>query len=78
VELCNTIAQAPIQGIEAALRMIDGINQNHMNETQRIHYRDFDDIDEDEGVTITILPLLIQATVPSFHLIILEEYGDVV
>jgi hypothetical protein len=78
VEACDAIGQAPLQGIEPALSLLHDITQNHMNEDQRIFYSEFNEIDPDKGVMINSLPLLIQATIPSFHLRILNGDGDVV
>jgi hypothetical protein len=78
VEVCNAIAQAPVQGIESAVRTIASIMHNHMTIEQRINYEDDEDKIKEEGVTINGLPLLIQATVPSFRLRILNTDGDVV
>jgi hypothetical protein len=67
VEVCNSIAQSPIQGIEPALRLIANVKQNYIPEEERIYYADDEDISPDEGISITCLPLLIQATLPSFR-----------
>jgi hypothetical protein len=51
---------------------------NHMTIEQRIFYSEGEDKINEEGVTINGLPLLIQATVSSFRLRILNTDGDVV
>jgi hypothetical protein len=78
VEVCNAIAQSPIQGIKSDVCTIASIMNNHMTIEQIMFYSDGEDEINKEGVTINGLPLMIQDTVPSFCLRILKPDGDVV
>jgi hypothetical protein len=78
VGVCNDIGQTPIQDIEPILPLIDDIKQNNINKDQRPFYTEFDQINQYEGVMINILPLLIQATLPSLWMSILNLDCDVI